>query len=181
MDVYVGKTDRKTYDAVVRCQTEYTLAELKEAIRRHGSARLQRADRTWPEYVDKHDVLAESAEEAWQMLENFWRGRAARYRQLMNRAETMADMTIGYRVRCLNPVAPFVPDPDALEELDLSVRAWNCLTRHGIRKISELLCSTPRQVLGIHNLGLQTLVEIRDALHARGLELASDKTQADDA
>jgi DNA-directed RNA polymerase subunit alpha len=56
-------------------------------------------------------------------------------------------------------------------QLELSVRAQNCLTSAGIRKVSELVLLTREQILEMRNAGEQTAEEIESKLGDLGLKL----------
>jgi len=59
-----------------------------------------------------------------------------------------------------------------IEDLDLSVRSYNCLKRFGIYKISELCDKTEEDMMKIRNLGKKSLKEIKDKLIEMGLGFA---------
>lgn len=56
-----------------------------------------------------------------------------------------------------------------IEDLDLSVRAYNCLKRAGITKVGQVLQMTEDDLLGVRNFGRKSLDELRERLAARGL------------
>lgn len=56
-----------------------------------------------------------------------------------------------------------------IEELDLSVRSYNCLKRAGINTIQELTDRSENQMMNVRNLGRKSLDEIQDKLTALGL------------
>jgi len=56
-----------------------------------------------------------------------------------------------------------------IEELDLSVRSYNCLRRCGLTTVQELTRMTEDEVKKIRNLGLKSLEEIRERLRQLGL------------
>ena len=58
-----------------------------------------------------------------------------------------------------------------LEELGLTVRAYNCLRRTGISTIEELCVYSENDVMKIRGLGYMAYTEIVDKLKARGLKL----------
>ena len=58
-----------------------------------------------------------------------------------------------------------------LEELGLTVRAYNCLRRTGISTIEELCVYSEHDVMKIRGLGYMAYTEIVDKLKARGLKL----------
>lgn len=59
----------------------------------------------------------------------------------------------------------------SLAELELSVRATNCLESEGITTVRELLSRSEEQLLSVRNFGETTLKEVRSKLHEIGLEL----------
>ena len=58
-----------------------------------------------------------------------------------------------------------------IEELDLSVRAYNCLKRAGINNVSELIQKTEEDMLKVRNLGKKSLEEVQTKLASLGLSL----------
>jgi DNA-directed RNA polymerase subunit alpha len=54
-----------------------------------------------------------------------------------------------------------------IEDLDLSVRAYNCLKRAGITKVGQVLEMTEDDLLGVRNFGRKSLDELRDRLTER--------------
>ncbi|KXG75696.1 DNA-directed RNA polymerase subunit alpha [Fervidicola ferrireducens] len=56
-----------------------------------------------------------------------------------------------------------------IEELDLSVRSYNCLKRAGINTIGELIQKTPEEIMKVRNLGKKSLEEIEEKLAAFNL------------
>ncbi len=63
-----------------------------------------------------------------------------------------------------------------IEELDLSVRAYNCLKRAGINTVSELVQRNQEDMMKVRNLGKKSLEEVELKLIALGLGLrASDE------
>ncbi len=59
----------------------------------------------------------------------------------------------------------------SLAELDLSVRATNCLETEGITTVRELVLRSPEELLEVRNFGETTLREVRSKLEERGLTL----------
>ena len=55
-----------------------------------------------------------------------------------------------------------------IEELDLSVRAFNCLKRSGITKVGQVLTMSQDDLLAVRNFGEKSLNELKDTLIARG-------------
>ncbi|MBF4509582.1 MAG: DNA-directed RNA polymerase subunit alpha [Aeromicrobium sp.] len=59
-----------------------------------------------------------------------------------------------------------------IEELDLSVRSYNCLKRQGVNSIGQLAECTEADLLNIRNFGAKSIEEVKDKLQALGLGLA---------
>lgn len=58
-----------------------------------------------------------------------------------------------------------------IEELDLSVRSYNCLKRAGINNVSELIQKTEEDMMKVRNLGKKSLEEVSKKLAELGLSL----------
>ena len=58
-----------------------------------------------------------------------------------------------------------------IEELDLSVRAYNCLKRVGINTVAELVQRNQEDMMKVRNLGKKSLEEVEQKLEALGLGL----------
>ncbi|NLM52697.1 MAG: DNA-directed RNA polymerase subunit alpha [Firmicutes bacterium] len=58
-----------------------------------------------------------------------------------------------------------------VEELDLSVRSYNCLKRAGINTVEELIQKTEEDMMKVRNLGKKSLEEVRRKLAELGLSL----------
>jgi len=58
-----------------------------------------------------------------------------------------------------------------IEELDLSVRAYNCLKRAGINNVSELVTKNQEDMMKVRNLGRKSLEEVEQKLNMLGLGL----------
>ncbi len=58
-----------------------------------------------------------------------------------------------------------------IEELDLSVRAYNCLKRAGINSVAELVQKNQEDMMKVRNLGRKSLEEVEQKLNALGLSL----------
>lgn len=59
-----------------------------------------------------------------------------------------------------------------IEELDLSVRSYNCLKRAGINNVEDLTNKTEDDMMKVRNLGRKSLEEVVGKLHALGLQFA---------
>ena len=58
-----------------------------------------------------------------------------------------------------------------VEELDLSVRSYNCLKRAGINTLAELTRRTEEDMMKVRNLGKKSLAEVKEKLAELGLSL----------
>ncbi len=58
-----------------------------------------------------------------------------------------------------------------IEELDMSVRSYNCLKRAGINTVEELTRKTEEDMMKVRNLGKKSLQEVKEKLAALGLSL----------
>ncbi|TAK36318.1 MAG: DNA-directed RNA polymerase subunit alpha [Chloroflexota bacterium] len=65
-------------------------------------------------------------------------------------------------------ISPKVYDTP-IEELDLSVRTYNCLKRSGITKVGQILEMDEQDLLGVRNFGRKSLEELQEKLSQRGL------------
>ncbi|MFP7703457.1 DNA-directed RNA polymerase subunit alpha [Bacillus velezensis] len=61
-----------------------------------------------------------------------------------------------------------------IEELDLSVRSYNCLKRAGINTVQELANKTEEDMMKVRNLGRKSLEEVKAKLEELGLGLRKD-------
>ncbi|MDE0092015.1 MAG: helix-hairpin-helix domain-containing protein [Oligoflexia bacterium] len=62
-------------------------------------------------------------------------------------------------------------EPGDISILNLSVRSQNALRAEGIHTVKELVSRTPEELLGIRNLGINSLIEIEEVLKRRDLSL----------
>ena len=60
-----------------------------------------------------------------------------------------------------------------IEDLDLSVRSYNCLKRAGIQTVEELTQRTEDEMMRVRNLGKKSLKEVKDKLYDLGLNFKS--------
>lgn len=64
-----------------------------------------------------------------------------------------------------------------IEELDLNVRACNCLKRAGIYSVDELINHTRTDLYKVRNLGANTLRHIEQKLALNGLKLKEEEEE----
>ena len=62
-----------------------------------------------------------------------------------------------------------------IEELDLSVRSYNCLKRAGIVNVEDLTNKTEEEMMKVRNLGKKSLDEVTFKLHSLGLDFAKEE------
>ena len=62
-----------------------------------------------------------------------------------------------------------------IEELDLSVRSFNCLKRANINTVADLISKTEDEMMKVRNLGRKSLEEVIGKLEAMGLPLADEE------
>ena len=62
-----------------------------------------------------------------------------------------------------------------IEELDMSVRSFNCLKRAGIDTVEDLTNRTEEDMIKVRNLGKKSLEEVIQKLHSLGLDLKKDE------
>lgn len=62
-----------------------------------------------------------------------------------------------------------------IEELDLSVRSFNCLKRANINTVEDLISKTEDEMMKVRNLGRKSLEEVIGKLEAMGLSLADEE------
>lgn len=75
-----------------------------------------------------------------------------------------------------------IEEPDTMlnmtiEELDLSVRSFNCLKRANINTVADLVNKTEDEMIKVRNLGRKSLEEVKQKLQMMSLSLANDENQ----
>jgi DNA-directed RNA polymerase subunit alpha len=66
----------------------------------------------------------------------------------------------------------------SIDELELSVRSYNCLKRAGINTVEELCNKTPDEMMKVRNLGRKSLEEVLEKLKELGLSLNNSEEAA---
>ena len=61
-----------------------------------------------------------------------------------------------------------------IEELELSVRSFNCLKRAGISTVEDLTNKSENEMMKVRNLGKKSLEEVTEKLHSLGLDFAKE-------
>ena len=62
-----------------------------------------------------------------------------------------------------------------IEELDLSVRSFNCLKRAGINTVGDLVNKSEDDMMKVRNLGRKSLEEVMAKLDSLGFTLTKDE------
>jgi DNA-directed RNA polymerase subunit alpha len=70
--------------------------------------------------------------------------------------------------------APAEGDDRLIEELEIGVRAYNCLKRAGIQTVGDLVQRSESELNAIPNFGKRSTDEVKEALHALGLNLRDE-------
>ncbi|MBE6982916.1 MAG: DNA-directed RNA polymerase subunit alpha [Ruminococcaceae bacterium] len=65
-----------------------------------------------------------------------------------------------------------------IDELDLSVRSYNCLKRANINTVADLVCKTGEDMMKVRNMGKKSLDEVQKKLEMMGLSLASEDSNS---
>ncbi len=63
----------------------------------------------------------------------------------------------------------------SIEDLDLSVRSYNCLKRAGINTVEDLANKAEEEMMKVRNLGRKSLDEVKQKLHGLGLSLREEE------
>jgi len=62
-----------------------------------------------------------------------------------------------------------------IEELDLSVRSFNCLKRAGINTVDDLINKSEEEMMKVRNLGKKSFDEVKEKLQSLGFDLSSEE------
>ena len=62
-----------------------------------------------------------------------------------------------------------------IEELDLSVRSFNCLKRAGINTVNDLISRSEEEMMKVRNLGKKSFDEVKEKLNSLGYNLSSEE------
>ena len=63
----------------------------------------------------------------------------------------------------------------SIEELELSVRSYNCLKRANISTVEDLISKTESEMMKVRNLGKKSFDEVTAKLHSLGLDFAQEE------
>jgi DNA-directed RNA polymerase subunit alpha len=107
--------------------------------------------------IDPQEAIALSAKMLTEHLQNFV--------DLNDRAK-MAEFMVESEEDTKNKILEM-----SIEDLDLSVRSYNCLKRAGINTVQELANQTEEDMMKVRNLGRKSLKEVKDKLNELSLGL----------
>ena len=62
-----------------------------------------------------------------------------------------------------------------IEEMDLSVRSYNCLKRAGVNTVEDIVKKSRADMLKVKNLGIKSIDEVIQKLESYGLSLRKDE------
>lgn len=82
-------------------------------------------------------------------------------------------LSIGAGDGNLGPQSPNLQLP--IEDMDLSVRSYNCLKREGVATVGELVTKTEQDLLDIRNFGQKSIDEVKGKLDEMGLALSDSR------
>lgn len=88
--------------------------------------------------------------------------------EVLTKLNEISDMTGLLVGKESDPIAKTLETP--VEELDLSVRAYNCLKRAGLHTLQDLTSMTENEMIKIRNLGKKSLKEVMDKIKELGLK-----------
>jgi DNA-directed RNA polymerase subunit alpha len=129
------------------------------------------------------DVRIDGAVEKDRLILEIWtNGSLTPQEALSDSAKMLVDLLNPLKDISLESFQPDYPDEEdpsnqiPIEELNLSVRAYNCLKRAQINSVSDLMGYTQEDLLEIKNFGLKSAEEVIEALEKRlGIKLPHDK------
>lgn len=88
--------------------------------------------------------------------------------EIITKINNIADVTGLLSDKEENPITKTLETP--IEELDLSVRAYNCLKRAGLHTLQDLTSMSETEMMKIRNLGKKSLKEVIDKIKDMGLK-----------
>jgi DNA-directed RNA polymerase subunit alpha len=115
-------------------------------------------------------------------IEVFTDGRIPPRRALQEAARQLIEIlglfTDGYEASQMESRSrigrPVITDERPVEDLELTVRSYNCLKREGVDTIGQLATMTEEELMNIRNLGMKSVDEIRSKLIEYGYTLESE-------
>lgn len=92
--------------------------------------------------------------------------------EVLTKLNEISDMTGLLVDKETDPIAKTLETP--VEELDLSVRAYNCLKRAGLHTLQDLTSMSENEMIKIRNLGKKSLKEVIDKIKDMGLKFREE-------
>ncbi len=92
--------------------------------------------------------------------------------EMLTKLNKIADLTGLLSDKEEDPIQKTLETP--IEELDLSVRAYNCLKRAGKHTLSDLTAMSETEIMKIRNLGKKSLKEVLDKVKDMGLRFRDE-------
>ena len=92
--------------------------------------------------------------------------------EILTNLSSIADITGIMTIKNEDPKQKTLEMP--IDDLDLSVRAYNCLKRAGVNTLQDLTNKTETEMMKIRNLGKKSLKEVIDKIKEMGLQFRND-------
>jgi DNA-directed RNA polymerase subunit alpha len=92
--------------------------------------------------------------------------------EVLTKLNNISDMTGLLTDKEVDPITKTLETP--VEELDLSVRAYNCLKRAGLHSLQDLTNMSESEMIKIRNLGKKSLKEVMDKIKDMGLKFRDE-------
>ena len=143
----------------------------RERVRQYEARALRKLKHpitTLPAIFEAPSDLEETAETLYAELEELYESPAfKRANEITWELERMKKAPFKYTCKCLKAGAL---DDTFIDELNLSVRAYNCLKRAGIFTISDIINLPKDDWSKVRNLGRKALEEVVEKMHSAGYE-----------
>ncbi|MDD2534021.1 MAG: DNA-directed RNA polymerase subunit alpha [Eubacteriales bacterium] len=92
----------------------------------------------------------------------------------LNQFVALSNSNVGVSIGSGGVGGPVNPTNDTvIEDLDFSVRTYNCLKRAGINSVNDLVAKSEEDMMKVRNLGKKSLEEVIQKLEEMGLSLAA--------
>ena len=92
--------------------------------------------------------------------------------ELFGLARELNTQAEGVEIGAATPDVPISNElATPIEDLDLSVRSYNCLKRENINYVNELVALSEQQLMNIRNIGQKSVDEVKEKLEEMGLSL----------
>lgn len=114
---------------------------------------------------------------AGQMLNNELQVRLERAQQIMDEQEAEKLRIALDEDELMRAGGKGNLDSILIDEMELSVRSFNCLRRGGVRTVGDLVSMTHEELMNIRNLGRKCLEEIEQTIKQMGLKLKESEEE----